>query len=62
MKWLAIDFTPPLSNTREGRGFDCDCVVESVTILGVKKKPSTVTVHASGEEHWHHQSNIHSHL
>uniref|UniRef100_A0A7N6BUU4 Glucosidase, alpha n=1 Tax=Anabas testudineus TaxID=64144 RepID=A0A7N6BUU4_ANATE len=29
--------------------FDCDTVVQSVTILGVKSKASTATVHLSGE-------------
>ncbi|XP_037603401.1 neutral alpha-glucosidase C isoform X1 [Sebastes umbrosus] len=28
--------------------FDCDTVVQSVTVLGVKSKPSTVVVHVSG--------------
>lgn len=28
--------------------FDCDTVVQSVTILGVKSKPSTVVVHVPG--------------
>ncbi|XP_036928314.1 neutral alpha-glucosidase C [Acanthopagrus latus] len=28
--------------------FDCDTVIQSVTVLGVKKKPSTVVVHLSG--------------
>uniref|UniRef100_A0A3Q1EHJ7 Glucosidase, alpha; neutral C n=1 Tax=Acanthochromis polyacanthus TaxID=80966 RepID=A0A3Q1EHJ7_9TELE len=30
--------------------FDCDTVVQSVTVLGVKIKPSAVTVHVSGSE------------
>uniref|UniRef100_A0A8D3A992 Glucosidase alpha, neutral C n=2 Tax=Scophthalmus maximus TaxID=52904 RepID=A0A8D3A992_SCOMX len=30
--------------------FDCDTVVNSVTVLGLKSKPSAVTVHASGCE------------
>uniref|UniRef100_A0AAQ5WW93 Glycoside hydrolase family 31 N-terminal domain-containing protein n=1 Tax=Amphiprion ocellaris TaxID=80972 RepID=A0AAQ5WW93_AMPOC len=35
--------------------FDCDTVVQSVTVLGVKTKPSAVTVHVPGEElqHYH---------
>lgn len=28
--------------------FDCDSVIQSVTVLGVKSKPSTVVVHVSG--------------
>uniref|UniRef100_A0A8D3A9E4 Glucosidase alpha, neutral C n=1 Tax=Scophthalmus maximus TaxID=52904 RepID=A0A8D3A9E4_SCOMX len=32
--------------------FDCDTVVNSVTVLGLKSKPSAVTVHASGEHVW----------
>uniref|UniRef100_A0A3B4Z6G6 Glucosidase alpha, neutral C n=1 Tax=Stegastes partitus TaxID=144197 RepID=A0A3B4Z6G6_9TELE len=28
--------------------FDCDLVVQSVTVLGIKSKPSSVTVHVSG--------------
>ncbi|XP_036006347.1 neutral alpha-glucosidase C isoform X2 [Fundulus heteroclitus] len=34
----------------EEGGFDCETVVQSVNILGVKNKPSTVTVHVSGAE------------
>nr|XP_019953748.1 PREDICTED: neutral alpha-glucosidase C-like [Paralichthys olivaceus] len=34
----------------EEGAFDCDTVVHSVTILGMKSKPSTVTVHQSGSE------------
>ncbi|XP_054862034.1 neutral alpha-glucosidase C [Amphiprion ocellaris] len=30
--------------------FDCDTVVQSVTVLGVKTKPSAVTVHVPGTE------------
>lgn len=30
--------------------FDCDTVVQSVTVLGLKRKPSAVTVHVSGDE------------
>uniref|UniRef100_A0A3Q4GJW9 Glucosidase, alpha; neutral C n=1 Tax=Neolamprologus brichardi TaxID=32507 RepID=A0A3Q4GJW9_NEOBR len=33
--------------------FDCNTVIQSVTILGVKSKPSAVIVHASGKEIWH---------
>uniref|UniRef100_A0A669ELX6 Glucosidase alpha, neutral C n=1 Tax=Oreochromis niloticus TaxID=8128 RepID=A0A669ELX6_ORENI len=36
-----------------GRTFDCNTVIQSVTILGVKSKPSAVIVHASGKEIWH---------
>lgn len=28
--------------------FDCDSVIQSVTILGVKRNPSTVVIHVSG--------------
>lgn len=35
--------------------FDCDTVIQSVTILGVENKPSTVVVHASGEELRHYR-------
>nr|XP_046268944.1 neutral alpha-glucosidase C isoform X1 [Scatophagus argus] len=34
----------------EGGAFDCDTVIQSVTILGVKDKPSTVVVRMSGAE------------
>ncbi|XP_028251697.1 neutral alpha-glucosidase C isoform X1 [Parambassis ranga] len=30
--------------------FECDTVIQSVTIMGVKSRPSTVTVHVSGAE------------
>ncbi|KAM6960828.1 neutral alpha-glucosidase C [Aplochiton taeniatus] len=30
--------------------FECDCVVQTVTILGVKRKPSSVFVHIAGAE------------
>ncbi|XP_059209998.1 neutral alpha-glucosidase C [Centropristis striata] len=30
--------------------FDCDTVVQSLTVLGVKSKPSTVVVHVSGSK------------
>lgn len=30
--------------------FDCDSVIQSVIVLGVKNKPSTVKVLQSGEE------------
>uniref|UniRef100_A0A668S0E2 Glucosidase, alpha n=1 Tax=Oreochromis aureus TaxID=47969 RepID=A0A668S0E2_OREAU len=33
--------------------FDCNTVIQSVTLLGVKSKPSAVIVHASGKEIWH---------
>lgn len=33
---------------REEGTFDCDSVIQSVTVLGVKSKPSTVVVHVSG--------------
>lgn len=33
----------------EGGTFDCDTTVQSVTILGLKRKPSTVVVHISGD-------------
>uniref|UniRef100_A0A671XBB1 Glucosidase alpha, neutral C n=1 Tax=Sparus aurata TaxID=8175 RepID=A0A671XBB1_SPAAU len=36
---------------REDGAFDCDTVIQSLTVLGVKNKPSTVVVHLSGEEH-----------
>ncbi|XP_026181839.1 neutral alpha-glucosidase C [Mastacembelus armatus] len=32
----------------EEGAFDCDTIVQSVTVLGVKSKPSTVVVHVSG--------------
>ncbi|MED6236018.1 hypothetical protein ATANTOWER_003283, partial [Ataeniobius toweri] len=35
--------------TGEGR-FDCETVVQSVTIMGVKNKPSRVNVHVSGAD------------
>ncbi|XP_042372278.1 neutral alpha-glucosidase C-like [Plectropomus leopardus] len=34
----------------EGAAFDCETVVQSVTVLGLKSKPSTVLVHVSGED------------
>lgn len=34
---------------REGT-FDCEAVIQSVTILGLKKKPSAVNVRVSGAE------------
>nr|XP_033499233.1 neutral alpha-glucosidase C isoform X1 [Epinephelus lanceolatus] len=34
----------------EEGAFDCDTVVQSVTVLGLKNKPSTVVVHVSGTE------------
>ncbi|XP_070835122.1 neutral alpha-glucosidase C [Chaetodon trifascialis] len=34
----------------EGGTFDCDTVIQSVTVLGVKSKPSTVVVHLPGAE------------
>uniref|UniRef100_A0A667Y995 Glucosidase alpha, neutral C n=1 Tax=Myripristis murdjan TaxID=586833 RepID=A0A667Y995_9TELE len=37
-------------NASEEGDFECDGVIQSVTILGVKSKPSTVTVRVSGEE------------
>lgn len=30
--------------------FDCDTVIQSVTILGMERKPSAVTVHVSGKD------------
>ncbi|XP_076604059.1 neutral alpha-glucosidase C isoform X2 [Chaetodon auriga] len=33
-----------------GGTFDCDTVIQSVTVLGVKSKPSTVVVHLPGAE------------
>lgn len=36
--------------------FDCDTVIQSVTILGVENKPSTVVVHASGEGLRHYRN------
>lgn len=30
--------------------FDCDAAIQSVTVLGVKNKPSAVLVHLAGEE------------
>uniref|UniRef100_A0A3B3YUD4 Uncharacterized protein n=1 Tax=Poecilia mexicana TaxID=48701 RepID=A0A3B3YUD4_9TELE len=37
------------SASEEGR-FDCDTVVQSVSIMGVKSKPTTVNVHVPGED------------
>uniref|UniRef100_A0A3B3VVQ4 Glucosidase alpha, neutral C n=1 Tax=Poecilia latipinna TaxID=48699 RepID=A0A3B3VVQ4_9TELE len=37
------------SASEEGR-FDCDNVVQSVSIMGVKSKPTTVNVHVPGED------------
>lgn len=34
----------------EGGTFDCDTVIQSVTVLGLKRKPSTVLLHVSGVE------------
>lgn len=34
----------------EEGSFDCDTVVQSVTVLGLKRRPSAVTVHVSGDE------------
>lgn len=34
----------------EEGAFDCDTVVQSVTVLGLKNKPSTVVMHVSGTE------------
>ncbi|KAG7234578.1 hypothetical protein INR49_002207 [Caranx melampygus] len=35
----------------EDGAFDCDTVVHSVAVLGVRRKPSTVTVQVSGDKH-----------
>lgn len=37
------------SSFGEGGTFDCDTVIQSVTVLGLKRKPSTVLLHVSGE-------------
>lgn len=39
------------SPASEDGAFDCDTVIQSLTVLGVKNKPSRVVVHLSGEEH-----------
>ncbi|KAK5928717.1 hypothetical protein CesoFtcFv8_000318, partial [Champsocephalus esox] len=34
----------------EGETFECDTVVQTLTVLGLKRKPSSVIVHVNGEE------------
>uniref|UniRef100_A0A665WHS9 Glucosidase, alpha; neutral C n=1 Tax=Echeneis naucrates TaxID=173247 RepID=A0A665WHS9_ECHNA len=45
----------------EDGAFDCDTVVHSVTVVGLKNKPSTVTVHVSGEDLWCYMTVYHRH-
>lgn len=45
----AVVVAPPSSASEDGR-FDCDTVVQSVSIMGVKSKPTTVNVHVPGED------------
>lgn len=48
--WVDVVDAASCSAASEEGTFDSDTVVESVTILGVSSKPSSVTVHLSGED------------
>lgn len=37
-----------VSSGSDDGSFDCDTVIQSVTILGMERKPSTVAVHVAG--------------